>query len=148
MKRTVMTLALALGLSGAVLPLAPAHAAGAVQFRYFRYNAPGTDTASNTSVNGEYLILKNVTSRPVALTGWTVRDNQSHVYTFGTFSIGAGKTMALHTGKGSNTASVRYWGLGYHVWNNTGDKAYLRTRTGTTIDTCAWTSSGTGALNC
>ena len=148
MKRTLMTLALTLGLSGVVLPLAPAHAAGAVQFRYFRYNAPSPDTSANSSVNGEYLVLRNVTSRAVTLSRWTVRDNQRHVYTFGTFTLGPSKTVVLHTGKGANTASVRYWGLGHHVWNNPGDKAYLRTPRGTTIDTCAWSSTGSGALTC
>ncbi len=33
-------------------------------------------------------------------------------------------------------------GAAAHVWNNTGDTAYLRNAAGTTIDTCSWGSSG------
>ena len=49
---------------------------------------------------------------------------------------------------GTNTAGTRYWGSGNYVWNNTGDKAYLRTSSGTSIDTCAWTSKGSGYTTC
>ena len=72
-----------------------------------------------------------------SLNGWTVRDAANHVYTFGTFSLGAGKSVVLRTGKGTNTSTTRYWGLGWHVWNNTGDTAYLRNAAGTAMDTAA-----------
>jgi hypothetical protein len=126
----------------------PAEAASTVQFGTIKYNSPGSDTATNTSVNGEYVILKNNGTTARSLTGWTVRDAANHVYKFGTFSLGAGKSVVLHTGKGTNTSSTRYWGLGYHVWNNTGDKAYLRNAAGTAMDYCAWPSNGTGSKTC
>jgi len=34
------------------------------------------------------------------------------------------------------------------VWNNSGDKAYLRTKAGTRIDYCSWYSNGLGYKNC
>ena len=126
----------------------PAEAASPIQFYKIQYNSPGTDRATNTSVNGEYVIIKNRGTRARSLTGWTVRDAQRHVYKFGTFTLGAGKSVVLRTGKGTNTRTTRYWGSGYHVWNNTGDKAYLRTAAGTTIDTCAWTRAGLGYKYC
>ena len=58
-------------------------------------------------------MLRNVTTRAVTLTRWTVRDNQRHVYTFGTFTLAPSKTVVLHTVKGMNTTSVRYWGMGH-----------------------------------
>jgi len=125
-----------------------AEAASPIQFVKIQYNSPGTDRATNTSVNGEYVIIKNRGTTARSLTGWTVRDAQNHVYTFGAFTLGAGKSVVLRTGKGTNTSTTRYWGSGYHVWNNTGDKATMRTRYGTGIDSCTWTSAGPGYKYC
>jgi hypothetical protein len=128
--------------------LAPAAATSPIQFGRIQYNPPGTDTTANASVRGEYLGIRNLGNTARSLTGWTVRDAQNHVYKFGTFTLGAGKSVALRTGKGTNTKTTRYWGLGYHVWNNTGDRAYLRTAAGKGMDYCAWTTSGPGYKIC
>ena len=126
----------------------PADAAGAVQLGRIQYDAPGSDTSRNTSVNGEYVVIRNAGTTARSLKGWTVRDAARHVYTFGTFTLGAGKSVVLRTGKGTNTSTTRYWGLGWHVWNNTGDTAYLRNAAGTAMDTCRWTSTRPGYKNC
>ena len=126
----------------------PAQAASPIQFGKIQYDSPGKDTTAGASVNGEYVVIKNTGKTSRSLTGWTVRDAAHHVYTFGTFTLGPGKSVVLRTGKGKNTSSTRYWGKGWHVWNNTGDKAYLRTKSGTTADYCAWTSNGTGHKYC
>jgi len=125
-----------------------AEAASPIQFGKIQYNSPGADYATNASVNGEYVVIKNLGTTSRSLTGWTVRDAANHVYKFGTFSLGAGKTVVLRTGKGPNTAGTRYWGASYHIWNNTGDKAYLRNAAGTAMDYCAWTSNGLGYKAC
>lgn len=119
-----------------------------IQFGRIQYNSPGADLATNASRNGEYVAIRNLGTAARSLTGWTVRDAAGHVYKFGTFTLGAGKSVALRTGKGTNTSTTRYWGLGQHVWNNGGDKAYLRTAAGTGMDYCAWASSGLGYKNC
>ncbi|MCW2674641.1 MAG: secreted protein, partial [Frankiales bacterium] len=62
------------------------------------YDSPGTDNRTNASINGEYFVLKNTTSTSRSLTRWTVRDLANHVYTFGTFTLGAGKSVTVHTG--------------------------------------------------
>ena len=125
-----------------------AEAASAIQFGRIQYNSPGTDSATNLSVNGEYVVIRNLGTTARSLTGWTVRDAQSHVYKFSTFTLGAGKTVVLRTGKGLNTRTTRYWGSGYHIWNNTGDKAVMRNAAGTAMDSCTWTSNGPGYKNC
>ena len=135
--------------AGLFLNVAPAEAASAIQITRVYVNAPGTDTTSNTSVNGEYVTLKNTSSTRKTLTGYTLRDESSHVYTFGTFTLAGGTSVNVHTGKGTNTASNRYMGRGYHIWNNTGgDSARLRNSTGTTLDTCAWSGSISSYVNC
>jgi hypothetical protein len=32
-------------------------------------------------------------------------------------------TVTIYTGKGKNTATKLYWGMGWYVWNNEGDTA-------------------------
>lgn len=126
----------------------PAHAATPIQFGKIHYDSPGSDSSANTSVNGEYLVIKNTGTTARSLTGWTVRDAQNHVYRFGTLTLAAGKSVVLRTGKGTNSTSTRYWGSGYHVWNITGDTASLRTAAGVASDTCAWTTKGAGYQSC
>jgi hypothetical protein len=139
----------AVGCAAAVaLTALPAHAAGAIQLGKIQYDAPGKDTSTNASVNGEYVLIRNSGTTARSMKGWTVRDAANHVYTFGTFTLGAGKSVVLRTGKGTNTGTTRYWGQGWHVWNNTGDKAYLRNSAGTTMDTCSWTSTRPGYQSC
>ena len=125
-----------------------AEAASPIQFGRIQYNSPGTDSATNLNVNGEYVVIRNLGTTARSLTGWTVRDAQSHVYKFSTFTLGAGKTVVLRTGKGLNTQTTRYWGSGYHIWNNTGDMAVMRNAAGTAMDSCSWTSNGLGYKNC
>ena len=119
-----------------------------IRFGKIQYNPPGADLATNASRNGEYVAIKNLGTAARSLTGWTVRDAAGHVYKFGTFTLGVGKSVVLRTGKGTNTSTTRYWGSDHYIWNNAGDKAYLRTAAGTGMDYCAWASSGLGYKNC
>jgi hypothetical protein len=126
----------------------PANAAGAIQFRKIHYDTPGADKpVTNTKLNAEYVTIKNTGTTTRTLTGWTVRDPAHHVYTFPSFKLGPGESVRLHTGKGTNTAHHLYWGKGYYVWNNTGDKAILRSSSGTLKDTCTW-GDGSGIKYC
>jgi hypothetical protein len=112
-----------------------------------RYDSPGTDRGSKTSLNAEYVVIKNTGTTTRSLTGWTVRDKAHHVYTFPSFKLKPGKSVKLHSGKGSNTSSNLYWDRGWYVWNNDGDKAILRSSSGTLTDTCTW-GDGIGYKNC
>lgn len=120
----------------------PAQAAGGIVFYSAYWNSPGSDTGSNTSLNAEYVKLKNTSSTTRYITGWTLRDAQNHVYTFPSTKIAPGRYMTVRTGKGTNTSATRYWGRSWYVWNNTGDTAYLRTKAGTLKDKCSWGRSG------
>jgi hypothetical protein len=132
----------------AVLPTSAAHAASPLQLGRIQYDSPGTDTRTNGSLNAEYVTIKNLGSSARSLTGFTVRDAQNHVYKFGSFTLRAGRTVRLHTGHGTNTSTDRYWGSGNYIWNNTGDKAILRTAAGATLDTCSWSRTGIGYTSC
>src|SRR5262245_47130526 len=137
-------------LTAAAVPLAMPSAEAAtypLHFTRIYYDSPGKDDGSNASLNAEYVTIKNSSSKSRSLTGWTVRDKSGHVYKFGTFTLGAGKSVRIHTGKGTNTSTNRYWGSSAYIWNNTGDKAYLRTPGGVLKDSCSW-GDGPGYINC
>jgi hypothetical protein len=125
-------------------------AVGSVKFSKILFDSPGSDTGSNTSLNGEYFRLTNTTRSTVDLNGWTVRDAAGHVYTFTTHLLGAGKTVYIHTGRGTNgkpDSAHRYWGKTGYIWNNGGDSAYLRYGS-KTIDSCSYRASRLGYTNC
>ncbi|NUT37249.1 MAG: lamin tail domain-containing protein [Hamadaea sp.] len=131
----VVTVALA-----ALLLPSPASAAGsALVFRKAYVNSPGPDTRTNASLNAEYIVIRNIGARSRNLRGWTVRDKAGHVYAFTSdFILKPDTYVKLHTGKGTNSASHRYWGSGNYIWNNKGDTAYLRRPSGTNADVCSW----------
>lgn len=112
------------------------------------FDSPGSDSGTNASVNHEYFVVKNITKATHALTGWTVSDRQHHRYTYPKVSLGAGASIYVHTGKGSAVAHTRYWGLGYYVWNNTGDAATLRGPAGTVWDVCSYTAANDPVKTC
>jgi hypothetical protein len=124
---------------------------GDIQFTKIVYNPPGTDTGSNTSLNGEYVRLTNESQRTVDLKNWTIRDAAGHIYRISsTHLVASGKTLYLHTGKGTNgrpDSAHRYWNRTGYIWNNGGDTATLRTSSNRTIDSCKW-GAGSGTTYC
>jgi len=118
-----------------------------VRLGKIQYDSPGSDTGSNLSRNAEWVTITNHAATTRSLTGWTLRDAQSHVYHFPAFSLAAGASVRVHTGTGGNGAHNLYWGSSSYIWNNTGDKATLKNKAGTTLDTCSW-GNGSGAVSC
>jgi hypothetical protein len=116
------------------------------------YNPPGSDTGSNSSLNAEYVVIRNGDDVSHSISGWTVRDAAGHVYKFGTLRLGAGKQAIIHTGKGTSyttSASTHlYWGRSRYVWNNTGDKVILRRADGSLKDTCTYPGEGASKYYC
>ncbi|TKA06305.1 lamin tail domain-containing protein [Actinacidiphila oryziradicis] len=147
-----MTLTAATAMSiaavGALLTAAPAEAAGSVHLTKIYYDSPGKDTGSNASLNAEYVQIKNTTSKAASLKGWVLVDASSHKYTFGAFSLGAGKTVTVRTGKGSNTTGTKYQNRKWYVWNNTKDKATLKKASGAVADTCAYNNGSVDYTAC
>jgi hypothetical protein len=94
----------------------PAQAAPATIYIYKVYfDSPGSDRGSNTSLNAEYVVIRNGDDVSHSISGWTVRDKAGHVYTFPDgFRLGAGKQAIIHTGDGASyttSASTHlYWG--------------------------------------
>lgn len=124
----------------------PAEAASSVQITEIHYAQTGTN------LNTEYIVFKNYSSTAKYIGGWAIwsspgTDNQ--YYKFPTTKIAARASVTLYTGRGTNTATKRYWGRvatatsNGAVWNNDGDYAVLRNSAGTTVDTCRYAGGGT-----
>jgi hypothetical protein len=146
MKRILITAAAAAAvLAGSAAVAAPAMAStSAIPIHEIYYNSPGPDTGSNSSLNHEWVQLHNTSASRINLTGWTLRDKQGHIYTFGTYTIKAHGYVKIHTGSGTNTQTDRYWRQHWYVWNNTGDQATIKNRTGTVIDQRSYTGTSLG----
>jgi hypothetical protein len=134
-------------ISGAVAAPA-AEAAGSVHIAKIYYNSPGSDNRSNKSLNAEWVTITNSTSAAHSLKGWTLTDASRHTYTFGSFTLGAGKTVKVHTGSGDDTSANTYQDRRAYVWNNDKDTATLRKSGGTKVDSCSYNNSGAASKTC
>lgn len=99
------------------------------------YDAPGDDSKN---LNGEYVVLKNIGSEPVDLSGWKVADEDGNQYTFSHVILQPGSVLRLHSGSGVNNSTDVYWGSKVPVWNNSGDTAYLYDKNGNLVDSYSW----------
>jgi Lamin Tail Domain len=142
MKRTIAAAVLLLGTITMLGSTAAQAATSPVAIHEIFYNSPGSDRGSNASLNAEWVQLRNSSGHSVTLTHWTLRDRAGHVYTFGTYRLNAHGSVKIHTGKGSNTQTNRYWGHSWYIWNNNGDGATLKNASGTVISRCSYSDPG------
>jgi len=63
----------------------------------------------------EALVIANQ-GGPVDLSGWTIRDEAGHLYTFPALTLFESGAVTLHTAAGSDTVTDLYWGLTEPVW--------------------------------
>ena len=85
-------------------------------------DAPGNDHSNLTK---EWVALRNVSGATVSLLGWTLKDRYGHTFQFPDFSLQAGRTLKVITGKGRNTSGKLFWNRSMAVWNNDGDEVLL-----------------------
>ena len=135
---TSVALALAGFVVFGLVQAVPASAAPCVRIYRIYYNSPGRDTGGTASLNAERISLYNSCPTGRYLKAWRIRDAAGHTYTFGSYTLGGHGTVRVHTGTGRDTAADRYWGSGWYIWNNDGDTAYLRDRSGTLLDKCSY----------
>ncbi len=139
--RTAAAAVTAAAFAGLLALPAPAQAAGSIHLYKIYYDSPGTDRGANSSLNAEYVVVRNTTGAAVSLKGWTLTDASNHKYTFGAFTLGKGKTVTIRTGKGTNTAGYLHQQRAAYVWNNDKDTATLKRANATKVDTCSYNST-------
>jgi hypothetical protein len=101
------------------------------------------------TLHSEYVVVKNVTRHRHVLTGFQIVDpNDNQRYRFPKTVLRAGMSVTLHTGHGRNRPHHRYWGQDEPMWNNDGDQAQLRNRSGKVVDRCSYDGSEGGTTGC
>lgn len=140
MSKRLVLIAGLLAIMAPFLQASPALAAGPIKISKIHYAQTGTN------LDTEYIVVKNTSRSAVQMKGWEIisapsSDNQH--YFFPKTSIGAGKTVTLFTGSGTDATGKRYWGAKSPRWDNDGDKAVLKNAAGTTVDTCQYAGGGT-----
>ena len=84
----------------------------------------------------DYVMLKNNTGGTIDMTGWWLKaENQSGRYNFPNgYKLGAGQTVNVRSGVGTDSATNLYIGLPFSLWTVTNNCAYLRNVNGTLED--------------
>jgi len=81
---------------------------------------------TNASWVDEWVEITNLGETDQDFTGWTLSDEQNHVYDFPEgFVLEGGWSVVVHTGVGDDSATDLYMNQGNPVWNNDGDVATL-----------------------
>ena len=101
-----------------------------------------------STLNGEQVSVKNLAGTTVVLTGWKVADAAGNAYTFGSYSLSSGATLALHSGKGGNNAGNRYWGRTTQVWGDTSDTAKLKRANNSKAHSCSYNNKAVTSKLC
>jgi hypothetical protein len=149
--RAVAVIVLGLALLAPTAQTLPAMAGGGAKITAVYFDpGPGSDPLSQ--LNQEYVVIRNGGTHRLRLKGWKLHDvpraGVVHTYTFPRFVLRPGKSVRIHTGKGSNTRTDLYWGRSDYVWGDDSDKATLVNKAGTIVSTCAWTSTATSPKYC
>ncbi|WP_410510113.1 lamin tail domain-containing protein [Methanosarcina hadiensis] len=89
---------------------------------------------TDLNLQEEWIQISNIGSSPVSLDGWEIKDEGSkHTYTFPSYTLNAGSTVTVFTGKGADSAAELYWQLDDPILNNDRDTAYLYDDSGNLI---------------
>ena len=138
-----LALNVAVGASGA------SAATSCVKINKVYYDSPGADTGSNASLNDEWVRLRSACNTTKDLLNFQVKDGAGNTYTFSSsFMLPVDGRVKIHSGKGTNTATNRYWGRTTYVWGNTKDTVKLYDATHYIVQSCAYNSSAVNSKTC
>jgi competence protein ComEC len=73
----------------------------------------------------EYVEIRNDDVRAIQLSGWTLRDEANHVFTFPGHVMQPGQVCRIYTNEDHPGWCGFSYGSGSAIWNNSGDCAYL-----------------------
>ena len=104
---------------------------GQVEITHIKFDARGND---NKNLNGEWVEISNTTGDHIDMTGFTLSDDANHLFKFPNFLLPGHTSIKIFTGSGMDTESSLYWGWKGAIWNNDGDRAYLRNADGLLTD--------------
>ena len=116
----------------------PEVAEGDVVIADIVFDPPGRD---DENLNGEWVVLRNTTTRPVDVSGWVLRDESTanrYVFPDGS-TLEARSDVRVRVGCGDDGAAERYWCSEGPVWSNGGDTALLLDVHGNVVDLLIYT---------
>jgi uncharacterized protein YjiK len=117
-----------------------------IEFHRIAYNPPGTDLRTNTKLNEEMVVLRNVGTKGRTIGGWIVRDLAGNRFRVPNgFHLRDGGYVRIHTGRGTNDGNDLYWNRDRYVWDNAGDRATLKNVERTVRDRCSYEGGGRSA---
>jgi hypothetical protein len=122
--------------------------ASAIRISRIYYNPPGPDTATNKSLNAEFVRLKNTSRTVRQLRRWRISDSDGHAYRFGPLRLRPGGSVTVHSGRGRDTPRDRYWNRRGYVWNNTRELVRVHTARGRLADQCRYDNSRARQIRC
>ena len=89
---------------------------------------------TNASWVDEWIEITNLGETDQDFTGWTLSDEQNHVFDFPEgFVLETGWSVVVHTGVGDDSETDLYMNQGNPVWNNDGDVATLMDEEGNIV---------------
>jgi hypothetical protein len=95
---------------------------------------------------GEYVSLKNFTTKSIDMSGWKLKDDSGNAYIIPypqtKFTLYAGATVKVWSKSGVNTTTDLYWGSPVPIWNDHGDCAYLRDAENDPVDSLCYSDPG------
>lgn len=94
-----------------------------ISLKEFNFDAEGNDAEN---LNDEFIVFKNNCKYEIELTDWTIKDEATNTYFFNQFILFPEYQFTLYTGKGKDSVNELYWNSSDAVWNNSGDKLFLR----------------------
>jgi len=83
-------------------------------------------TPERENLNGEWVEITNHGMEAQDMDGWTLSDQQNHVYKFMSFTLASNASVKVHSGTGADTATDVFWNSNQSIWNNDGDVATLK----------------------
>ncbi len=103
------------------------------------YDVPGVDDANP---NGEWIEITNTGATTALLRDWRLQYQIGTFYDFAdTLTLGAGQTLRLHVGIGTDTATNLFWGFDRALLSNTAATLILQTPYRQVADTFTWSST-------
>jgi len=88
-------------------PCSPCGPVADVRITDYRWDVPGGDDGPNS----EWIEITNHSEHPVDLRDWQLSDNVNRLDFEDGRILGAGKTLRVYIGSGSDTSSKMFWGL-------------------------------------
>ncbi|MGW0880431.1 lamin tail domain-containing protein [Streptomyces sp. NPDC002671] len=104
-------------------------------------DSPGSDTGTNSSLNAEYVQLKNYGTTDVKIGGDTIYNGVDSLYKLPTFTLKPGKTVTVRTGKGTNTTSTLYMNRTSYFWPNRKSSGFLSDSSNRRLSNCSYDDS-------